>query len=108
MPGFLTTTSVMMCPHGGNVQAISGNTQVMAGGAPILRSSDTFIVAGCAFMIGPMPSPCVTVQWVQAAAQSTIGDSTLTEASVGLCQAATQAVQGPVIIASTQPSVQGL
>ena len=51
MPGFLTTASVMMCPHGGNVQAISGNTQVMAGGAPILRSSDTFIVAGCAFMI---------------------------------------------------------
>jgi hypothetical protein len=108
MPGFLTSASVMMCPHGGNVQAISGNTQVMAAGAPILRASDTFIVAGCAFVIAGVPSPCVTVQWVQAAAQSTIGDPTLTEASVGLCQAATQAVQGPVIIASTQPSAQGL
>jgi hypothetical protein len=108
MPGFLTTASVMMCPHGGTVQAISGNTQVMAGGAPILRSSDTFIIAGCAFVIGIVPSPCVTVQWVQPAAQSKIGDPTLTEASVGLCQAATQAVQGPVIIASTQPSAQGL
>jgi hypothetical protein len=108
MPGFLTTSSVMMCPHGGTVQAISSNTQVMAGGAPILRTSDTFIIAGCAFMIGVVPSPCVTVQWVQGAAQSTIGDPTLTEASMGLCQAATQAVQGPVTIASTQTSVQGL
>ena len=34
MRGFLTTASVMMCPHGGTVQAISSNTQVMAGGAP--------------------------------------------------------------------------
>jgi hypothetical protein len=108
MPGFLTTSSVMMCPHGGTVQAISSNTQVMAGGAPILRTSDTFIIAGCAFVIGVVPSPCVTVQWVQTAAQSTIGDPTLTEASMGLCQAATQAVQGPVTIASTQTSVQGL
>lgn len=108
MTGFLTTASVMMCPHGGTVQAISGNTQVMAGGAPILRASDTFIVAGCAFVIGIVPSPCVTVQWVQPAARSTIGDPTLTEASVGLCQAATLAVQGPVIIAFTQPLAHGL
>lgn len=107
MPGFLTTASVMMCPHGGTVQPSSSNTSVLAGGEPILRSSDVFVIAGCAFVIGVEPSPCVTVQWVQAATRSTIGDATLTMASVGLCQAATQAVQGPVVIASTQTTVQG-
>jgi hypothetical protein len=108
MPGFLTTESVMMCPHGGTVQAASSNISVLAGGAPILRSSDTFVIAGCAFIIGVVPHPCVTIQWVQPAEKSTISDPTLTLASVGLCQAADQAVQGPVIIASTQPSAQGL
>ncbi len=108
MPGFLTTASVMMCPHGGSVQAASSNTKVLAGGAPILRRSDVFVIAGCAFVVGVAPHPCVTVQWVQAAARSTIGDATLTMASIGLCQAADQSVQGPVIIASTQQSAQGL
>jgi hypothetical protein len=107
MSGFLTTASVMMCPHGGTVQAVSSNTKVLAGGAPVLRSTDTFIIAGCPFLIVLVPHPCVTVQWVQPAARSTISDPTLTLASVGLCQAADQAVQGPVIIASTQPSVTG-
>jgi hypothetical protein len=107
MSGFLTTASMMMCPHGGTVQAVSSNTKVLAGGAPVLRSTDTFIIAGCPFLIVLVPHPCVTVQWVQPAARSTISDPTLTMASVGLCQAADQAVQGPVIIASTQPSVTG-
>lgn len=107
MSGLLTTASVMMCPHGGTVQAVSSNTKVLAGGAPVLRSTDTFIIAGCPFLIVLVPHPCVTVQWVQPAARSTISDPTLTLASVGLCQAADQAVQGPVIIASTQPSVTG-
>lgn len=107
MSGFLTPSSTMMCPHGGQVQAVSSNTQVTIQGQPILRSTDTFIIAGCAFVIGVVPSPCVTVQWVQTALRSTISDPTLTLSSIGLCQAATMAVQGPVVIASTQPSVTG-
>ncbi len=108
MAGFLTPQSVMLCPHGGSVQASSANTRVLAGGAPILRASDTFVIAGCAFNIAGAPHPCVTVQWVQPAKNSTIGDPTLTQDSVGLCQSADLAVQGPVIIASTQTVVQGL
>jgi hypothetical protein len=109
MPGFLTAASVLMCPHGGTVQIVPSNTTVMFGGAPAVTASDTFIVAGCAFVIGIVPSPCVTVQWVQPASQSTVGSNpTLTEASVGLCLAATQAPQGPVVIASTQPDVSGM
>jgi hypothetical protein len=108
MPAFLTTASVLMCPHGGTVQASSSNTQVQAGGAPILRSSDAFVIAGCPFMIGTSPHPCVTINWVQPAAQSTVlDDPTLTEASVGLCVAPDQAVQGPVNIVTTQPRAGG-
>jgi hypothetical protein len=110
MPGILTTASSMMCPHGGTVTASPSSTSTQAGGAPILTTADTFAIAGCSFTLpGAVPSPCVTVQWVQSAAKSTRGGApTLTLASVGLCLAATQSPQGPVVIASTQPQVSGL
>lgn len=107
MSGFLTPSSVMMCPHGGTVQAVSSNTAVLTQGQPILRSTDTFIIAGCAFVIGVVPSPCVTVQWMQPAARSAIADPALTMASLGMCQAASGAVQGPVVISSAQTQVTG-
>jgi hypothetical protein len=108
MSGMLTVESVLMCPHGGTVQAIPSSTAVQFGGAPAVTATDTFMIAGCAFMIGPVPSPCLTVQWVSPALQSQVNSNqTLTEASVGLCLAATQAPQGPVIISSTQPQVTG-
>lgn len=98
----------MMCPHGGTVQAITTNTKAKAGGDFILRSSDTFIIAGCPFMIGPSPHPCVQVQWVQPDTRSQVmSDFTLSEASVGLCVAPDQAVQGTVLINFTQPQVSG-
>jgi hypothetical protein len=108
MSGLLTTNSVMMCPHGGTVQVIPSDTSVTAGGAPVVTASDTFLIAGCAFVIGVVPSPCISVQWVQPATRSTKGQNpTLTLASTGLCLAATQAVQGPVMILDTQPNVTG-
>ena len=98
-----------MCPHGGTVQIISANT-AHPGRRRRCRAarSDTFIIAGCPFMIGTVPSPCVQVHWVQPAARSSVGGTpTLTEASVGLCAAATQAAQGPVIIVAAQSQVSG-
>jgi hypothetical protein len=108
MGGLLTTASVMMCPHGGTVTAISSNTRVNAGGAPILRSSDTFVIAGCPFVLGVVPHPCVTVQWLTTDLRSQVlSDSTLSEASVGMCLAPDQAPQGTVIVMTTQESVSG-
>jgi hypothetical protein len=107
MSGMLTASSVMMCPHGGTVQASPTSANVQIGGAPVLTASDVFIIAGCPFVIGIVPSPCLTVQWVQPAAQSTVlGNPTLTEASVGLCIGA--GPQGPVMIVAAQPNVTGL
>lgn len=108
MPNLLNSSSVMMCPHGGQVQAITSNTKAKAGGDFILRASDTFVIAGCPFMMGPNPHPCVQVQWVQPDTRSQVmSDFTLSESSVGLCVAPDQAVQGTVMVSSTQPKVSG-
>ncbi len=108
MANLLNSSSMMMCPHGGTVSAISSNTRVQAGGGPVLRSSDTFIIAGCALNIAGAPHPCVSVNWVQPDTRSQVmGDFTLSQQSVGLCVAGDQAVQGTVLIMSTQPQVSG-
>jgi hypothetical protein len=109
MPGLLNNSSIMMCPHGGTVQPTTSNTRVKAAGDFLLRSSDTFTIAACPFVLGTSPHPCVQVQWVQSDEQSQVMSGlTLSEESVGLCVAADQAVQGTVVIAFTQPRVAGL
>lgn len=109
MPGLLTSASVMMCPHGGTVQAVTSNARAQAAGGFLLRASDTFVIAGCPFVLGVVPHPCLQVQWVQPATGSkAVGDFTLTEASVGLCTAPDQAVQGTVLILEAQPQVAGI
>lgn len=108
MPALLTAASTMMCPHGGTVTAIPSQTRASAGD-PILLGSDTFIVAGCAFNIASVPSPCITVQWIVTATRVQAGGAfVLNESSVGFCLAATMAPQGAVLILNTQPSVEGL
>ena len=102
MGQMLTTATVMMCPHGGTVTAISSNTKVLAGGSPVLRPGDTFVVAGCPF--APVsPHPCVTVEWQMPARKAKAdGDSALTTDSIGMCKAGDQAPQGTVMIIQTQ------
>jgi hypothetical protein len=108
MSGHLTTATVMTCPHGGTVQGIPSSPRAQAGGAPMLSAADTFMIAGCPFVLGLVPSPCLTVQWVQPATRGTSsGAPLLTLASVGMCVAATAAVQGTVLISSTQSNVTG-
>jgi hypothetical protein len=107
MPALLTASSTMMCPHGGQATAVPGQTSATAD-APILLMSDTVTIAGCSFMIGMVPSPCVTVEWIVGATRVKVGDYVLNESSVGLCLAATQAPQGSVIISETQSDVEGL
>jgi hypothetical protein len=110
MGQFLNTASVLQCPHGGMVTAITTNVAAQAAGDFIVRASDTFMIAGCAFTLPPgTPHPCMTVQWIMSALMNTVmGDSVLTEESVGLCVAADQVPQGPVMISSTQPLVSGI
>jgi hypothetical protein len=106
----LTTLASLLCPHGGTVSIVSANVRAVAGGAPLALATDTFTIAGCPFQIpvGPVmvPSPCVLVQWVVTDLRNTVnGVPTLSTSSVGLCLAATQVPQGPVVIAAAQPTV---
>jgi hypothetical protein len=109
-PPLLTAATSMTCPHGGTVTPVPGAARGIID-SPILRVSDTFTVVGCAFTLPgppPVPSPCVTVQWSGPSPRvSHAGAPVLTAASVGQCLAATQAPQGPVIIAGGQPRVTG-
>lgn len=83
------------------------NTKVMAAGAPVLVESDVHTIAGCPFMIGNTPSPCVQVAWSAGAAKVSVnGTAVLVQSSVGQCKAGTGAVQGVAVIASTQTQVQ--
>jgi len=108
MPNFLTPSSTLMCPHGGTVSAVSQNSQVQAAGDYVLRASDTFIVAGCPFVIGVVPHPCVQIQWLQPSQQTqAVSDFTLIESSIGLCTAPDQAPQGPPQVVVTQPQSGG-
>ena len=108
MPALLTQASTMMCPHGGTITAVPSSAHAQAAGAPLLRASDTFIVAGCSF--APVaPHPCVTVQWVFTCQRvQDASDFVLNEVSLGLCLAGDQAPQGVALILATQPGVAGL
>lgn len=112
MAGLLTMSSVMMCPHGGQVTPITSNVQVQAGGGFVLRATDTFLIVGCPFAIPavvPIPHPCIQVQWVVSSLVNEVGSApVLTQESVGLCIAPDGVPQGPVMIAFTQPQVSGL
>jgi hypothetical protein len=100
---FLTTTSVLSCPHGGTVTISTTNTRVRAEGNPVVRSTDTCTIAGCPYTLGTMPSPCVRVQWdVHAERHESHGDPSLTLDSVGFCLSAAGGTQGTVVISSTQ------
>ena len=105
---FLTTTTTMSCPHGGTVQPATSNTRVKADGQFVLRSTDTFTIAGCPFMRGPQPNPCVRVQWdVHCERHTSQSDPSLTQASVGNCLDGSGGMQGTVVIASPQPRAAG-
>ena len=109
MAGFLTTGGSMMCPHGGQVTTATSNARAKAAGSFMLRASDTFTIAGCPFLVGLVPHPCVRVQWVTPSARVRVtGDSALTQQSLGLCIAADGAPQGAVLITVAQPRVTGL
>jgi hypothetical protein len=106
----LTAASTLLCPHGGMVAIAPASPRAMAGGAPLVTSSDVFTVAGCVFTLpGPVPSPCVRVQWIVPAMRVRAGGAqALDTGSVGMCLAATGTPQGPVSVAATQPRVKGM
>jgi hypothetical protein len=99
----------IQCPHGGTASVVNTNTRVKVGGNYALLSPDTYTVAGCPFMVGPKPQPCVTIQWQAAAVRVKVsGKPVILQNSVGLCKSAEQVVQGVAIVTGVQPRVKGV
>jgi hypothetical protein len=98
----------IICPHGGQVSAITSNTQVSVGGQPVVTVEDQYLVAGCPFVVGVVPQPCIEVQWVVPASRVLVnGQPAILSDSVGLCLNPEQAPQGPPTVVSTQTRVNG-
>ncbi|MFO0952903.1 MAG: hypothetical protein U0835_17485 [Isosphaeraceae bacterium] len=98
----------IQCPHGGTVTAVTANAHVKVGGAFALLSTDTFTVAGCPFILGLVPHPCVLVRWTLPALRVKVnGTPVLLASSVGLCVAADQAPQGAAVVSGVQTKVKG-
>jgi hypothetical protein len=109
MPAILQMGATIQCPHGGTVTPIPSNVKVSVNGAFALLVSDVFIVAGCPFMIGPKPSPCLTVEWQSPSNKVKVnGTAVLLQTSIGLCKSPEQAVQGTALIISAQTKVNGM
>ena len=104
----LTTTSTVMCPHGGMAQLLTTNTEAQVDGAPILLQTDVHPIVGCTFT--PVAySPCVSVRWVSAATQTAVRNvRVLLQNSVGLCLNAAQAPQGTAIVVQVQQKAKGI
>lgn len=96
----------LMCPHGGQVQVVPSQTQVLLGGQAALLATDTFLVVGCPFSVGPKYQPCMTVTWSAPATQIKItGQAPLLETSIGLCKSGEGIPQGTVIMTGVQTKV---
>ena len=104
----LTTTSTVVCPHGGMAQLVTTNTEALIDGAPALLQTDLHPIVGCPFT-PVVYTPCVSIRWVTAAAQTSVRNvPVLLQTSVGLCLNAAQAPQGTAIVVQVQQKATGI
>lgn len=111
MAGFIFHVgSTALCPHAGQVTVnIAGNPRVFVSNQPVATTSDVFTIAGCSFMVGQKPQPCITLKWLVPATRiKANGRPVILQDSVGLCQSAEQIPQGPPNVISTQTRVRGI
>jgi hypothetical protein len=103
----LTTTSTVMCPHGGQAQLLTTNSEMLIDGAPALLQTDVHPIVGCTFTPAAYV-PCLSIRWVTAATQTNVRNvPVLLQTSVGLCLNAAQAPQGTAIVVQVQQKAKG-
>lgn len=109
MGAILTTAATMKCPHGGTIVATVAGSRRATAGAQILTVNDTYMIAGCPFVLGTAPHPCVIVQWTVPSLKAAADHGALlTVDSQGMCLAADAAPQGPPILAPAQTKASAL
>lgn len=107
MPGpILHTGATATCPHGGPLNIIAASPRVLLNGMPAAVLTDQGLVAGCVFMVGIKPQPCVMTRWLVASARVIAnGQPVLINPSTALCFSADQIPGGPPVIAASQTRV---
>jgi hypothetical protein len=74
MPGYmLHMGATVICSHGGQAMPTMPNPRVKVGSQPIVTQPTMYTVAGCPFVSGSNPLPCVTASWVSAAVRVKAG-----------------------------------
>jgi hypothetical protein len=69
MPGpILHFGATVTCAHGGMAVPTAPNPRVLVSGQPIVTMPAPYTIAGCPFVSGVNPLPCVTGSWVSASA----------------------------------------
>jgi hypothetical protein len=105
MPGFLLHVgATVLCAHGGQAQPTAPNPRVLVGGQPSVLMTAPYAVAGCPFVSGSVPTPCVTAQWMTGATRATSnGQPVLLLDSQAVC-----VPNGtPLTVSATQTRVTG-
>jgi hypothetical protein len=63
----LTQAATVICTHGGQARPTAPLPRVLMSGSPAVGQAAPYVVAGCPFVAGTVPSPCVTDTWVTGA-----------------------------------------
>jgi len=109
MPAVITMASQVQCTHGGTAVLVTTNALLTAAGSPVMLASDITLVAGCPFVAGTVPSPCLTIQWSGEAIHLKVnGVGVLTETSIGKCMNAAGAPQGVAIVSGAAPVLEAI
>jgi len=67
MPGpILHLGATVTCAHGGMAMPTAPNPRVLVSGQPIVTMAAPYTIAGCPFVTGTNPLPCVTATWTAA------------------------------------------
>gem|GEM_PF-1110335 len=102
----LTTSSNIMCPHGGRAKLVTSNTQIHVDGALALLQNDKHSVVGCPFTIGTKYSPCKRIEWSAGTSRTKMYETPLLiETSKGKCFTEEGLLQGIAVIVNTQTRV---
>jgi hypothetical protein len=109
MPPVITTASQVQCMHGGMAVLTTTNSLLTADGALVMLASDIPTVAGCGFVVGTVPSPCLTIEWSgEATSLKVNGTGVLIETSIGKCMSAAGAPQGVAIVSGAASVLEAI
>ena len=106
MAYILTSSSIILCPHGGIVSHVPiTNSSFMINDELPMLLTDVYLVGGCPNVLGGVSFPCVDILWLNPSTLLFVrGIPTLTNTSVPIARDSYGSPCGSAVIASFQTS----